>query len=101
MQCGSGPSEDQVSGHEQDTSAAGTPATVNEVRQRLEVEGHYVTIDGRVTEETAATLVPCPVSRLRRWRQEGKGPRFFQPAKKPWYYIGDLLAWIQAGEGFR
>ncbi|HDS1145990.1 TPA: hypothetical protein QDZ88_001022 [Stenotrophomonas maltophilia] len=81
--------------------ASSTPACVAEIRQRLEQEGYYVTIDGRVTEKTAATLVPCPVSRLRRWRQEGKGPRFYQPAKTPWYYLGDVLAWIQAGEGFR
>ncbi len=81
--------------------ASSTPACIAEVRQRLEREGHYVTFDGRVTEAVAAALVPCPVSRLRRWRQEGKGPRFFQPAKTPWYYLGDVLAWIQAGEGFR
>lgn len=90
-----------MSSHEQGTSAAGIPVTITEVRQRLEAAGHYVTIDGRVTETTAATLVPCPVSRLRRWRQEGKGPRFVRPAKTPWYYLGDVLAWIQAGEGFR
>lgn len=90
-----------MSSHEQGSSAAGTPATITEVRQRLEAAGHYVTIDGRVTEATAAALVPCPVSRLRRWRQEGKGPRFFQPAKTPWYYLGDVLNWIHAGEGFR
>lgn len=75
------------------------PTSITEVRHRLEAAGHYVTIDGRVTEQTAATLIPCPVSRLRRWRLEGKGPRFFQPAKTPWYYLGDLLNWIASGEG--
>lgn len=79
----------------------GIPASVAEVRERLESAGHYVTVDGRVTEQTAATLVPCPISRLRRWRLEGKGPRFFQPAKTPWYYLGDVLAWIADGESFR
>lgn len=74
---------------------------VEDVRERLEAAGHYVTIDGRVTEQTAATLIPCPVSRLRRWRLEGKGPRFYQPAKTPWYYLGDVLAWIAEGECFR
>lgn len=77
------------------------PTSITEVRHRLETEGHYVTIDGRVTERTAATLIPCPVSRLRRWRLEGKGPRFYQPAKTPWYYLGDVLAWIESGESFK
>lgn len=77
------------------------PASITEVRERLEAIGHYVTIDGRVTEQTAAALIPCPVSRLRRWRLEGKGPRFFQPAKTPWYYLGDVLYWIARGESFR
>lgn len=36
--------------------------TVEEVRERLEAAGHYVTIDGRVTEQTAASLIPCPAS---------------------------------------
>lgn len=75
--------------------------TVEEVRERLEAAGHYVTIDGRVTEQTTATLVPCPVSRLRRWRLEGRGPRFFQPSKTPWYYLGDVLSWIAAGESLK
>lgn len=79
----------------------GFPVSVAEVRERLEAAGHYVTVDGRVTEHTAATLIPCPTSRLRRWRLEGKGPRFFQPAKTPWYYLGDLLAWIESGESFQ
>lgn len=77
------------------------PASAADVRLRLEQDGHYVTVDGRITEQTAATLIPCPVSRLRRWRLAGKGPRFFQPAKTPWYYLGDVLAWIETGEGFR
>lgn len=75
------------------------PASAMDVRLRLEQEGHYVTVDGRVTEKTAAALIPCPVSRLRRWRLEGKGPRYFQPSKTPWYYVGDILEWISAGEG--
>jgi len=75
--------------------------TVEEVRERLEAGGHYVTMDGPVTEQTAATLIPCPASRLRRWRLEGKGPRFYQPAKTPWYYVGDVLAWIEGGESCR
>lgn len=79
----------------------GMPMSLTDVWERLEAAGHYVTIDGRVTEDIAATLVPCPVSRLRRWRLEGKGPRFFQPAKTPWYYLGDVLAWIAEGESFR
>ena len=77
------------------------PTSITEVRERLEATGHYVTIDGRVTEQTAATLIPCPVSRLRRWRLEGKGPRYFKPAKAPWYYIGDIMVWIESGEQFR
>lgn len=77
------------------------PPTVEEVRERVEAAGNYVTIDGRVTEQTAASLIPCPASRLRRWRLEGKGPRFFQPAKTPWYYLGDVLSWIESGESFR
>lgn len=76
------------------------PTSITEVRERLEAIGQYVTIDGRVTEQTAAMLIPCPVSRLRRWRLEGKGPRYFQPAKTPWYYIGDVLKWIGSGENF-
>lgn len=77
------------------------PTSITEVRERLEATGHYVTIDGRVTEQTAAMLIPCPVSRLRRWRLEGKGPRYFQPAKTPWYYLGDVLKWIGTGESFK
>lgn len=73
---------------------------MEEVRERLEAAGHYVTIDGRVTEQTAATLIRCPASRLRRWRLEGKGPRFYRPAKTPWYYLGDVLDWIEGGEAF-
>lgn len=75
--------------------------TVAQVWSRLEAAGHYVTHDGRVTELAAASLIPCPVSRLRRWRLEGKGPRFYRPAKAPWYRIADVLAWIEAGEGFQ
>ncbi|MBS4800435.1 MAG: hypothetical protein KH046_06320 [Stenotrophomonas maltophilia] len=91
-----------MSSRDESTSiGSGTPACIVEVRQRLEAEGHYVTIDGRITEQTAASIIPCPASRLRRWRQEGKGPRFYQPAKTPWYYLGDVLAWIQQGEGLR
>ncbi|HGM7320043.1 TPA: hypothetical protein ACKQCD_001157 [Stenotrophomonas maltophilia] len=77
------------------------PTSIIEVRERLEATGHYVTIDGRVTEQTAAALIHCPVRRLRRWRLEGKGPRYFQPAKTPWYYLGDILEWISAGESFK
>lgn len=77
------------------------PTSITDVRERLEATGHYVTIDGRVTERTAAMLIPCPISRLRRWRLEGKGPRFFQPAKTPWYYLGDVLEWIAKGESFK
>jgi len=62
----------------------GMPMSLTAVWERLEPAGHDVTIDGRETEEIAAALVPCAVSRLRRWRLEGKGPRFFQPAKTPW-----------------
>ncbi|PZU29868.1 MAG: hypothetical protein DI584_01385 [Stenotrophomonas sp.] len=87
--------------HCEPTQAAGIPTSIDEVRRNLEAAGHYVTIDGRVTEQTTATLIPCPVSRLRRWRLEGKGPRFFQPAKTPWYYLGDVLDWIQGGESLR
>lgn len=79
----------------------GIPTSIDEVRHGLEAAGHYVTIDGRVTEKTAAALIPCPVSRLRRWRLEGKGPRYFQPTKTPWYYLGDLLKWISSSEGFK
>lgn len=75
--------------------------TVAQVWARLEAAGHYVTYDGRVTELIAATLIPCPVTRLRRWRSEGKGPKFYQPAKTPWYRIADVLAWVEQGEGFR
>jgi len=77
------------------------PTSITEVRERLEATGHYVTIDGRVTEQTVALLIPCPISRLRRWRLEGKGPRYFQPAKTPWYYLGDVLTWITSGESLR
>lgn len=87
--------------HREPTHNAGIPTSIDEVRRILEAAGHYVTVDGRVTEQTVATLIPCPVSRLRRWRQEGKGPRFFQPAKTPWYYLGDVLEWVRNGEGFR
>jgi len=77
------------------------PTSVIDVRERLEAAGHYVSIDRRLTEQTAATLVPCPFSRLRRWRLDGKGPRYFQPAKTPWYYLGDVPRWITQGESLR
>lgn len=84
--------------HREPAHVDGIPTSIDEVRSNLEAAGHYVTLDGRVTEQTAATLIPCPVSRLRRWRLEGKGPRYFRPAKTPWYYVGDVLEWICSGE---
>lgn len=87
--------------HREPPHTAGIPTSIDEVRRNLEAAWHYVTIDGRVTEQTAATLIPCPVSRLSRWRIEGKGPGFFQPAKTPWYYLGDVLDWISTGESFK
>jgi hypothetical protein len=81
-----------VSGQEPNAAhGSSLPTSITEVRERLEATGHYVTIDGRVTEQVAAALIHCPASRLRRWRLEGKGPRYFQPAKTPWDYIGDVL----------
>lgn len=74
--------------HHEPTHTAGLPTSIDEVRRNLEAAGQYVTLDGSVTEQTAAILIPCPVSRLRRWRLKGKGPRFFQPAKTPWHYLG-------------
>lgn len=81
---GSSGTEGQVSGQEPRAAhGSSLPASITELRERLEATGHYVIIDGRVTEQTAAALIHCPVSRLRRWRLEGKGPRYFQPAKTP------------------
>lgn len=76
----------------------GLPVNVAEVRAQLQAEGHYVTADGRITESVAAQLIPCAPSRLRRWRTEGRGPRCYRPAKTPWYYLRDVLAWIESGE---
>ncbi|ATS39473.2 MULTISPECIES: helix-turn-helix transcriptional regulator [Xanthomonas] len=74
------------------------PVSVESIRQSLEARGCYVTVDGRVNEDTAAQLIPCSTSCLRRWRAEGKGPRCYRPAKTPWYYLADVLAWIESGD---
>ena len=74
------------------------PVSLDALRQTLESHGCYVTVDGRVNEDTAAQLIPCSTSCLRRWRAEGKGPRCYRPAKTRWYYLADVLAWIESGD---
>jgi hypothetical protein len=72
------------------------PPTVKEVRERLQAAGHYVTIEGRLTEHTAATFIPCPASRLRRWRLEAGGRA---PAgEDALYHLDDVLDWNETEE---
>lgn len=68
--------------HRVPAHTVGIPISIIEVRRSLEAVGHYITIDGRVTEQTAATLIPCPVSRPWHWPLEGEGPGISSPQKR-------------------
>ncbi|MDT0496847.1 hypothetical protein RM530_05650 [Algiphilus sp. W345] len=57
-----------------------------------------VTPDGRVSAHDAAELVGRSYSRLKAWRVEGTGPRWFDVGGRVHYSIDDLLRWIYYGE---
>ena len=71
-------------------------ARIDLVRARLLAQGHMVTLDDRIPEKAVAELIPCPTSRLKRWRTEGKGPTCYRPGKTPWYRLADVLDWIES-----
>lgn len=70
-------------------------------RLRLIGQGLLVTADDRIPEQVLAELLPCPVSRLKRWRTEGKGPPAYYLGKSPWYRLPEVLDWIDSTDAFK
>lgn len=48
-----------------------------------------------LTTEEAAAYLKCSVNTLENWRSNDKGPKFYKPAGKVFYYVSDLDDWIK------
>ena len=61
--------------------------------------GHFITGDGRVTDEAVAGLLGIAKDTLANWRAEGKGPRHYRIGIKGGrvtYRLDDLARWIES-----
>jgi len=50
-----------------------------------------------MTERQVAEALNCTVSALRRWRRDGRGPRFVHIGRLVRYIDNEVVAFIQAG----
>ena len=69
------------------------------VIERLKAAGLRVSLDGRVTSETAAEILGISPGTLRNWRSGKLPPGFPQPfdiGGRIWYRLRELLEWIDA-----
>lgn len=64
------------------------------IRERLQAEGHAVTIIGLVAEPAAAVVLGVAPGTLRNWRSQGHGPPWLKIRGRCWYSLPELLAWI-------
>jgi len=74
-------------------------ADIEIVIARLKAAGHRVSLDGRITSETAAELLGISPGTLRNWRSGKLPPGFPQPfdvGGRIWYQLRELLEWIDA-----
>ena len=71
-------------------------ARVEEVAAVLKDRGQHVTPDFRMKPPATAFVVGVPQERLRKWRSEGRGPRYYKGAGPIWYSIHDVLDWLEA-----
>lgn len=63
---------------------------------RLEAAGHWVSLDHRVTEKSAAAVFGVSPRTLRWWREEGTAPPFVVLGGRITYRLEHLLAHIEA-----
>lgn len=64
---------------------------------RLEAAGHWVSLDYRVTEKTAAEeFFDVTPRTMRWWREEGRAPPFVVLGGRITYRLEHLLAYIEA-----
>lgn len=70
---------------------------ISELAERLEARGCWVSLDGRISEATAAVhLLGCTPRTLQRWREEGLAPPFIVIGRKPTYRLADVIAWLDS-----
>jgi predicted site-specific integrase-resolvase len=51
-----------------------------------------------LTPKEAAEYLKYSEAALELWRKEGRGPKFYKPEHKIYYFQEDLDAWIKEGE---
>lgn len=68
--------------------------SAEDLRNRLEAAGRYVTFDGRVKADVAAEILNLSENRLKYWRMKGGGPTYIR-MKTPWYALPDLIEWLE------
>lgn len=66
---------------------------VDQLATRLAGAGHWVSLDNRVTEQTAAELIGISTRTLRDWRSRGTGPAFVSAGRLT-YRLTDILAFL-------
>lgn len=69
--------------------------TPTELAERLEARGHWVSIDLRVREKSAAELLGVKQRTMRAWREEGVAPRVVRVSGRITYYLSDLIELIE------
>lgn len=55
------------------------------------------TPDGRVSRSRAAAILGLSAKTLANWQTRGLGPRSVRVGGRRFYYVADLLAFIEAG----
>lgn len=69
--------------------------SIAEIAKRLELSGHWVSVDYRVAETVAANILGITTRTLRSWRGEGRAPRFYDAGRLT-YRISDLLEFLES-----
>lgn len=71
--------------------------TSDELRRRLEQEGHWVSPDGRVRPEAAAAVLDRSPKTLRAWRAAGEVVIPFQRVRgRITYSLADIIVFLDA-----
>ncbi len=68
-----------------------------EIGQGLTVNGD----DKLLTIQEAAAFLRTPVATLRFWRSQGGGPPSFKIGRRVYYWLSDILAWLDEQRGQR
>lgn len=54
--------------------------------------------DIKLSEEETAVYLEVSQRTLANWRADNKGPKFYKPAQKIYYFKSDIDEWIRSSE---